>query len=240
MKNIRILVLLIVCDVSLLLYGVSTLSISYKEAVIFFNGNSFLHYLVYLSTTIFGQNDYALRLPFILFHVASIVLLYKISIYFLKRDCDRLLAVITFMLLPGVVGAALLVNSASVAIFFTLLFIWLFFEHKRLSYMILLPFLILIDNSFMVLYLGIFTYSIYVKDKILASYSGALFLLALGVYGFHMGGKPKGYILDTLSAYSIIFSPLMFLYFFRLQLLRQQVSSFQQKSICQNEAFLTK
>ena len=214
MSNVRILLLLVFADVILLFYGVSTLSISYPEAVIFFDDKNFLHYIVKFSTSIFGQNDYALRIPFILFHIGSIFLLYHVSGYFLKRDFDRLLAVITFMLLPGVVGAALLVNSASVAIFFTLLFILLFLQKRRLLYMILLPFFILIDNSFMILYLGVFSYGVYVKDKVLASYSALLFLLALGIYGFHMGGKPKGYILDTLSAYSIIFSPLIFLYFF--------------------------
>ncbi len=214
MSTIRILLLLIFADVVLLFYGVSTLSISYPEAVIFFDSKNFLHYLVRFSTSVFGQNDYALRIPFIFFHVGSIFLLYKVSGYFLKRDSDKLLSVVTFMLLPGVVGAALLVNSASVAIFFTLLFILLFLEKRRLLYMVLLPLFIAVDNSFMILYLGVFSYAVYVKDKILASYTAILFLFALGIYGFHMGGKPKGYILDTLSAYSIIFSPFVFLYFF--------------------------
>ncbi len=213
--NIRlILFFLIAADIMLLLYGVSTLSISYKEAVVFFDHRDFLHYIVRFSTSLFGQNDYALRLPFILFHTGSILLMYGVSKYFLKKESDRLLSVVTFMLLPGIVGSALLVNSAGVAIFFTLLFIYLFLKgYERLAVLLLVA-MLFIDNSFMVLYLGVFTYGVYVKKRFLIFVSGVLFLTALGVYGFPMHGKPKGYIIDTLISYSLIFSPLVFLYFF--------------------------
>ena len=209
-----ILALLIVVDFLLLLYGASTLSISYAEAVTFFDEKSFLHYLVRLSTAIFGQNDIALRLPFMLFHVGSILLMYEISGFFLPKVSDRLLSVVIFMLLPGIVSSALLVNGSGVTIFFTLLFLWLYMKGYRFWYMLLLPLLLWVDNSFMVLYLGLFTYALYKKEKFFALYAAVLFLLALGIYGFPMHGKPKGYILDTLISYSLIFSPLVFLYFF--------------------------
>ncbi|HHD77261.1 MAG TPA: hypothetical protein ENK97_00560 [Campylobacteraceae bacterium] len=213
--NLRLIIaLLIVVDFLLLLYGASTLSISYDEAVIYYDQHNFLHYLVKLSTALFGQNDIALRLPFMLFHAASIVLLWHVSHFFLKKPSDRLLSVVTFMLLPGVVSSALLVNSASIAIFLTLLFVWLYMQGYRLAYMLLLPLLLFVDNSFMVLYLGVFSFAVYRHDRILALYTGTLFLLALGIYGFPMHGKPRGYIMDTLVSYSLIFSPLVFLYFF--------------------------
>ncbi len=214
MNTRLLLALLIFFDTLLLFYGASTLSISYKEAVIFFEQNNFIHHVVRFSTSLFGQNDYALRLPFILFHVLSILLAYKISKFFLPRLQDRMLSVITFMLLPGVVGSALLVNAAGMVIFFTLLFIWLFLNGYKPAYLALLPLLLFVDNSFMVLYLGVFAYAVYKKEWWFAGYSGLLFLVALGVYGFPMHGKPKGYIIDTLISYSLIFSPLIFLYFF--------------------------
>ncbi len=213
--NIRlILSLLILLDAALLFYGAGTLSISYKEAVIFFDEKNFIHYLVRFSAALLGQNDYALRLPFILFHAGSVLLLYKVSCFFLSRTSDRLLSVVTFMLLPGVVGSALLVNAAGVVIFFTLLFIWFFLKGYKAAYLLLMALLLLVDNSFMVLYLGVFAYGVYRRDRWLALYSGLLFLTALGIYGFPMHGKPKGYIMDTLISYSLIFSPFVFLYFF--------------------------
>ena len=95
-----------------LLYGVSSLSIRYEEAVILFEGTSLVHYLVHYSTSIFGQNDLALRLPFILLHVASLILLYKIGKLFLKRKLDRVISIALYAMLPGVNSAAILVNGA--------------------------------------------------------------------------------------------------------------------------------
>jgi len=208
------LVLILLVDLAFLLFGVHSLSISYKEATIFFEERSFLHYLVEFSTQLFGKNDYALRAPFILLHLLSILLMYQISKFFLKREEDRLLSVIVFVLLPGIVSSALLVNSASVVIFFTLLFIYLFLRKKETAYSLLLPLLILVDNSFIILYLALVAYGVYAKNRYILVLSSLLFLVALYMYGFAVGGKPRGYFLDTFAAYSLIFSPLLFLYFF--------------------------
>jgi hypothetical protein len=208
------LALIVLIDIVFLLYGMDTLSISYKEAHIFFEQKSFLHYLVTFSTKIFGQNDFALRLPFILFHVGSIYFIYQISRFYLKKNIDRLLCVAVFILLPGVVSSALLVNSASVVIFFTLLFIYLFLRKKETLYTILLPLLVFIDNSFITLYLALVIYGFVNKNRFLMYLGIMMFLISLYMYGFYVGGKPRGYFLDTFGAYSLIFSPLVFLYFF--------------------------
>ena len=85
MKETNLVGLVIVTSVMFLLYGVSSLSIRYDEAVILFEGTSLVHYLVSFSTKLFGQTDLALRLPFILLHVASLVLLYKMENCFKKK-----------------------------------------------------------------------------------------------------------------------------------------------------------
>ncbi|HIE35328.1 MAG TPA: hypothetical protein EYP79_03940 [Campylobacterales bacterium] len=118
--------LIIFVDIAFLLYGVSNISISYREAEIFYDQRNFVHYLAQFSTTLFGQNDLALRLPFMIFHLLSIVLMYKISLFYLRLKMDRIISVLVFVMLPGVTSAALLVNSATVSIFFTLLFLYLF------------------------------------------------------------------------------------------------------------------
>ncbi len=214
MKAKKSLALLFFVDLAFLLYGVHTLSISYKEAVIFFDTDGFLHYLVKASTALFGQNDLALRLPFIVAHLASLVLIYQVSQFFLKREEDRILAVLLFILLPGVVSSALLVNSASIVIFFTLLFLYLFLRKKEYSYMFILVVSLFIDHSCVVLYLALVAYGVYAKNRHLMLLSSLLFLVALYLYGFAITGKPRGYFLDLLGAYSLVFSPLLFLYFF--------------------------
>ena len=88
MKERNLVFIVILTSVLLLLYGVNSLSIRYEEAVILFDGTSLVHYLVYYSTKLFGQTDLALRLPFILLHIASLILLYKIGKLILKRKMD--------------------------------------------------------------------------------------------------------------------------------------------------------
>lgn len=197
-----------------LLYGIKTLSISYNEAWIFFNSTSFVHYLVRFSTSIFGQNDFALRMPFVFFHILSTILLYKLSKKYLKRKSDRVFGVIVYLLLPGTNSAAILVNSAEIVIFLSLLFIYLYEIKKYIVAYLVLSLSFLVDNSFSILYLSLLFYSLYKKDNILLYFSLVLFGISMYVWGFDTGGKPKNYFIETLAVYSAIFSPFVFLYFF--------------------------
>jgi hypothetical protein len=212
MKETNLVLLVIVTSVMFLLYGVSSLSIRYDEAVILFEGTSLVHYLVSFSTKLFGQTDLALRLPFILLHVASLVLLYKIGKLFLKRKLDRVVSIALYAMLPGVNSVAILVNGAYIAIFLTLLFIYLYmYGYKKASFLVLIVALFA-DNSFAILYLSLFFYSIFNKEKQLLVLSLVLFGLSMYMYGFDTGGKPKGYFLDALGVYAAVFSLFVFLY----------------------------
>jgi hypothetical protein len=142
------------------------------------------------------------------------LLFYKISGFYLKREEDRVFSLFIFSLLPGVNSAALLVYNAVFVIFFNLLFVYLFEKGLRVLYLGLLIILLFVDKSFMILFFSLLLYSIYKKDRFLSAFSLALFMFSLSIYGFDTGGKPKGYFLDTMGVYSAIFSPLLFIYFF--------------------------
>ena len=208
------LFILVAVDLLFLLYGVTTISISAKEASVFYEHKDFLHYVTQLSTSVFGQNDFALRAPFIISHILSVFLLYDISSYYLKREKERLFTVALFMMLPGVLSSSLIVNESSITIFFTLLFVKLFYMKKSYLYYPLLILLLFVDNSFEILYLGLFAYAVYKNEKKLALISAGLFLIILFIYGFDSGGRPRGFFLDTLAMYALVFSPLLFLYYF--------------------------
>ena len=210
----RRLYLVLLLDLLFLLYGVSELSISAKEASIYYEKHNFLHYLTNLSTSLFGQNDLALRLPFITFHLLSVILLYKISELYIKKEEDRVYAIALFVLLPGVLSSSLIVNMAPITIFFTLLFVYLYEKEKKYLYYPLLIMIAFIGNSFEILYLGVFTYALFKNNKKLYILSAILFLATLYIYGFDSGGKPRGFFLDTLAMYALIFSPFLFLYYF--------------------------
>jgi hypothetical protein len=197
----------------ILLASSSTFSISYDEALKYFDGFDYLHYLTHLSTTIFGQSNTALRLPFVLIYTLSAILMYALSGMYFQKQSDRLISTLVFMALPGVNSAALLVNPAIVVIFFTLLYIYIYKTTHKHNYL-LLAICLFIDNSFAIFFLALFFYSLSKKDNTLLAVSLLLFALSMYIYGFDVGGKPRGYLLDTFGIYASIFSPLLFIYFF--------------------------
>ncbi|MDR1460909.1 MAG: hypothetical protein LBI78_04630 [Campylobacteraceae bacterium] len=213
--------LIIVASVAVLIFGVSTLSISYYEANIFYNQKGAVHYLARLSCALFGQNDYALRIPFILLHAASAFLLYLVSEQLLKRGTDRIISVLIYVMLPGTISAALLVNSAGIIIFGLLLILFFYQREKKTLFYIMLCTAAFLDVGFIILYFLLFFYAISKKDTTLMVTSLMLFTFMAYMYGADIGqmseGKPRGYFLDTLGIFAAIFSPLLFLYFIYAQ-----------------------
>ncbi len=212
--NYRVVIaLFILIDFIFLSFYTTQISISYREAKIYFLNDDFLHNIIHFSTYIFGQNDFGLRIVFIFLHFLNLILIYNLSKSILKKDSDRFLSILIYALLPGVNSSALIISEANIIIFLTLIFIYLFFKFRKLSF-VLLTLLLFIDNSFAILFLSLFFYSSHKRDKFLFFYSFLLFTISIYVFGFDTGGKPKGFFLDTLGVYSAIFSPFIFIYFF--------------------------
>jgi len=195
-----------------LLYITRHLSISYEEADIYFSRHSFVHYLACIFTYIFGHNNYALRIPFIVFYYASIFVFFKLCENFFSKNRDRYYASILFMFLPGVFTSALLLNSAIIIVFFTLLFLYLYKKTDKYNYFLLILF-VFIDNSFVILFLSLAIFSLMKKDKINFFIALALCLASIWLYGFFIGHRPRSYFFDTFGVYASIFSPLLFVYF---------------------------
>lgn len=204
---------LLIFHTIVLVWVIGQYSISEKEADIFFNQNyTPLYLLTHFSTGLFGQNDYALRLPFIFFYIGSAIILYLLTDDYFRLQRDRFISIFIFMLLPGVNSAALLVNESIIVIFGTLLYLYLYKLREKEHYLLLFLFLF-IDNSFAILFLALFFYSLNKKDNTLLFVSLILFGLSMSLYGFRVDGTPKGYFLDTFAIYATIFSPVLFIYF---------------------------
>ncbi len=210
--NLSFLILLIF-HISVLLYMSNDFSIAYKEIEIFQNKSGFSGFLSHLFTDSFGKNPFFIKLPFIIFYALSAIVLYLLTDDYFKYQKDRVLAVSIFMILPGVNSAALLINESIVVIFCTLFYLYLYKKTGKENYFLLLIFLF-IDNSFAILYLALFFYSLKKRDDVLLFGSLILFGLSMSLYGFEIGGRPRGYFVDTFGIYASIFSPLLFLYFF--------------------------
>jgi len=196
-----------------LFYSANSMSISYGEALNVFKNTSLLTILTNSSIYIFGQNDIALRLPFILFYLLSLLLMFYLTKDFFKKQSDRYISLSIFMILPGLISASLLVNSAIVVTFLVLLYVLYYQKLKKHSYSLLILFLF-VDNSFAILYLALFFFSLRHKDKKLLIISLVLFIVSMSIYGFDSSGKPRGFLVDTFAIYATIFSPLLFIYFF--------------------------
>ncbi|MCD6173611.1 MAG: hypothetical protein J7J96_07450 [Sulfurimonas sp.] len=209
-----ILLCIISIDVLILLFQTSILSISNHEADLLYGNFSFIQLIENISLALLGQNDLALRLPMIIFHILSVILLYKISKKYLINYRNRIWLILVFVLLPGVISSALLVDSAGFVIFGLLLFIYIY-EKLEVKYSYyLLSVLSILDGTFISLFLSLIFYSFYKKDKEFLLFNIFLFIVSLLIYGFDASGSPKGHLLDTIGLYSAIFTPIIFVYIF--------------------------
>jgi len=188
------------------------ISISRYEADIFFNGEGYLNYIVNLSTSLFGQNDFALRAPFIVLHILNCALVFLISRGIVKKREDIILVLLIFMLLPGVNTSALIVSKTGVIIFFTLLFVYMNQIFSKNAYYLLLP-IAFLDNAFLYLFVSLIFYAHYKKEYRLLFFSILSFAINYSMFGFDVGGIPEGYFLDIFSTYAAVFSPFVFLFF---------------------------
>lgn len=221
-KNYKLIILLLAFDLLALLYGISTLSISVDEAKIYFEekgsflffNHSLLYYLTHFGTFVFGQNDFGLRIPILFFHFLSCILLYILALKYTKTHFDSFLSLLLFVLLPGTVASALLVNEASIVIFLTLVIICAYEYEKKWIFYPLLILALFVDKSFNILFLTFFFFGIYKRNSFLLTLALVLFGLSISFYGFDTGGRPRGYFLDTLGIFAACFSPLVFIYFF--------------------------
>ena len=223
MNKYFILFLILGFDVLFLLYETSQLSIGYSEVSILNGDFSVIKLIENFSIAMFGQNDIALRLPMILLHLSSVLLLFNLSKKYLKYDRDRLWLVVIFILLPGILSSSIVVNSAGLVIFSLLLYLNLYSLNLYFRYLLLIP-LWFISPSMILLNLGLFFYSIKQKDYKFSVFNFTLFASSLYVYGFDTTGLPQGHFLDTLAIYSAIFTPIVFVYIFYI-LYRRYVTS---------------
>ena len=214
MMNRFIFFSIILIDAIILFYQTSELSIAYNEAQLLYGEFSFLQLLIKSSLYFFGQNDFALRLPMIVLHILSIVLLNEISKKYIQSAKNRIWLILLFILLPGVVSSSLIVNSAGVLIFGILLFAYIYENYSIKFIYPLLAIYAVVDAGFVYLFLGLIAYYLFSKEKYNFLYTFCLFLLSVYLYGFEAYGEPSGHFLDAIAVYSAVFTPIVFIYLF--------------------------
>ncbi|MBU1657872.1 hypothetical protein KKG72_02330 [bacterium] len=209
-----ILFFLLGIDAFVLLTQTTQLSISYHEASMLYDKFSFLQGIIKTSLYFFGQNDFALRLPMIIFHLLSALLLYTISKKYITNEKNRLWLILVFVLIPGVISSALLVDSAGLVVFGLLLFVYVYENNSRIFLYVLLGIYAFVDGGFTYLFLALAAYSLYIKDKILFIVNILALLISVYLYGFNTEGLPEGHFLDFIGIFAAIFTPILFIYIF--------------------------
>ena len=139
-------------NVFLLFLLCGDISIHYKEAFGVFYSQDLAFIIARFSLKLFGYNDYALRLPFILIHMCNMFLLYKISRIYLKKPRDALVVILIYALLPGVMFSALFVLKSGLIIFVALLCCYYQMRYQKMPYIVMF-FAIFLDGIFAILFL---------------------------------------------------------------------------------------
>ncbi|WP_229860065.1 hypothetical protein [Candidatus Sulfurimonas baltica] len=190
------------------------LSASYYEVSLLYGEFSFLQSIVKASIYFFGQNDFALRLPMITLHILSTILMYLISKKYVKIQRNRIWLILIFVLLPGVISSAIIVDEAGLILFGLLLFVYAYENYSSKFIYFLLGSYLFVSSGFVYLFLSLAVYSLYKKDNVFFIYNLVLFSLSFLFYGIDVHGSPSGHILDSIGIYAAIFTPIIFVYIF--------------------------
>ncbi|PAF42960.1 glycosyltransferase family 39 protein [Helicobacter sp. 11S03491-1] len=191
---------------------IDQISISYKEAYGFFYEKNFVFDIARLSTQIFGQNDYALRSPFVLIHFLNMILIYAIGRSYLKKPTDSLFVVFIYAMLPGINFSSILLVKSGLIIFISLLICYINMRYKKIPY-ITLFLSIFIDSSSSVLFLAVAFYAIKNKMPKTIIYCLCGFAINMNLFDLDIGGRPQGHFLDVLGEMAMLFSPFLFIYY---------------------------
>ncbi|RVZ41151.1 glycosyltransferase family 39 protein [Helicobacter pylori] len=189
------------------------ISISYNEAKDFFYSNAWFIQIAQKSTEILGQNDLALRLPFLIAHLINMFLFYLIGRKILKKPKDALYVVLTYALLPGVNLFAILLAKSVLVLSLGLLVSYLYIKTQKIPYLTLSACAFL-DGAFIPLLLGVFAYALRKRY-----FKSAIFILVVLIVntalfsGSFNKGLPSGYFIDTCLELMLLYSPLLFLYY---------------------------
>lgn len=191
----------------------SGLGISYDEAKLFYNEHGLAHYLSVGSVELLGQNDLAIRFPFIIIHSLSAYVFWRISKLVCKKESDAYIALLIFIFMPGLNMTALLANKSGLLLFSSLLSAYFLLREKYVVAFMLLTIGALSDNGYAVFLLGITAWAFSDRKYKFGAAVGILFLICMVRFGFADGGSPKGWFLETIGAYFALFSPLVFAFY---------------------------
>lgn len=198
---------------------IGEISISAKEARNFFENNAFFYQILRFISEKYGRSDYSLRLFPIGLHLINLALIFGISLRYLRKKSDALFCTIAFGLIPGVNFLALFANEGILVLTISLVFALLFSFFQNNTKISLIARLILIAAiaslgfEYLLILLGLLAYLLRQKRFYEALFCVICMGLNLYFFDSQINGRPRAYFFDTLSQMSIIYSPILFIYY---------------------------
>ncbi len=156
-------------------------------------------------------NDYGMRLPFICLHILNCILMYSISLHILHKSSDSIVCVLLFMAIPGVSAQALVLSYMGILTLLCLLIVYFQVRYKRIAYELFII-AVFLDSGAAILCLALFFYAL-LKRK---AYTMVFSMICFGVNMYQFApihGVPNSYFFDTLGLMSLVFTPVLFVYY---------------------------
>lgn len=202
----------VIFSILILLYVISGISISYREAILFFANNTFMARLSNLCIKYFGFNDYTFRLPLLAFHFVNLCLIYLISNKILKYKKDSVLCVLIYAFIPGVIMQGSILNESIAVLCFVLLICYIDLINNKFIYPLSII-AIFISPSVFILFLALLFYSIAMKKIKTIVFAILCFAINIYIYGIDIGGHPSGKFINVFGELALLYSPPLFIYY---------------------------
>ena len=153
-----------------------------------------------------------MRLPFFILSIFSLfIYMHILEKYFKKDDIYYNLALLIYILIPGITLSFVLINYATIPIFLTLLIIYANDRENNLLLVIASVLLLFTHSAQFVVYLALAIYGYNKKKWWMVLLGVAFLLLASIVSTYDIDGIPKGHLMQLVGIYAAIFSPILFL-----------------------------
>lgn len=207
-----ILFLILGIDVVLLFFQFQQLSISSAEVYLLFESHNYIAFFYKILFSLFGHNDFTLRIPMLVLHSVSFFLFYELSKRYLTTSRDRIWLMFVYVMLPGMLSNAIVVSHASFILCGLLLYFYVLPRVHPLVTKALLVLFALFEGGFGYLFLGLLLYSLKNKSYKESAFYTALVVVSAYLYHYNIYGFPRGHFLDTLAVYSAILTPFIFIY----------------------------
>ncbi len=191
----------------------ATTPITPSEAYRFYHTSDISTFLMHVGYTKI-PSELGLRIFFILFGVLNAFLYYQITQFFIQRRTDQYLSTLIYLLFPGVVASSILANSAIIVSTLILSFLYAFSIRCWAAVFVALIGLALVHWSAVVIYFILALYAVIQREKLLIGILifASLFWIRFGM-AFPLPAEGN-HLLELLSVYAAVFSPLIFIYLF--------------------------